>query len=140
MIILDTDTVTHLSYGNANVRKRIDGIGDDEELAVSSITRYEILRGRAESVLKAADEAELRKAAERYRKDEETLSTFVIADINEDAIQHFGRLGKQKNLKKMGRADMLIACIALAHKALLVTRNTKDYKNVADLRTENWVD
>lgn len=40
----------------------------------------------------------------------------------------------------MGRADMLIACIALAHNALLVTRNTKDYKNVAGLRLDNWVD
>jgi predicted nucleic acid-binding protein len=40
----------------------------------------------------------------------------------------------------MGRADMLIACIALAHDALLVTRNTKDYKDVAGLRVAYWVD
>jgi predicted nucleic acid-binding protein len=40
----------------------------------------------------------------------------------------------------MGRPDMLIACIALAHDALLVTRNTKDYKGIAGLRMENWVD
>ena len=40
----------------------------------------------------------------------------------------------------MRRGDMLIACIALADDTLLVTRNTKDYKNVNGLRIENWVD
>jgi predicted nucleic acid-binding protein len=35
---------------------------------------------------------------------------------------------------------MLIACICLAHDALLVTRNVDDYKGVAGLRVENWAD
>jgi tRNA(fMet)-specific endonuclease VapC len=98
------------------------------------------LRGRADSLLKAANEEELRKAAERFRQAEELLSDFLVAGFDENSIRHFGRLRKQRNLKKMGRADMLIACIALAHDALLVTRNTKDYKDVAGLRMENWVD
>lgn len=139
MILLDTDTVTHLSYGNANVRRKIDE-SDDEKLVVAIITRNEILRGRAESLVKAADEEELRKAAERFRQAEEFLSDFLVVGFDEEAIKHFGKLRKQKNLKKMGRADMLIACIALANAALLVTRNTKDYKDVTGLRIENWVD
>jgi tRNA(fMet)-specific endonuclease VapC len=139
MILLDTDTVTHFAYGNANVRRKIEGRGD-EELAIAIITRHEILRGRAESLLKAANEEELRKAAERFRQAEELLSDFVVVGLDDDSITHFGRLRKQRNLKKMGRADMLIACIALAHDALLVTRNTRDYKDVAGLRMENWVD
>lgn len=139
MILLDTDTVTHFSYGNENVRRRIEGVGD-EELAVAVITRNEVLRGRAESLVKAADEDELRKAAERFQLAEEMLAAFVVMGFDEDSIKHFGRLRKQRNLKKMGRPDMLIACIALAHNAVLVTRNTRDYKNVAGLRVENWVD
>ena len=139
MILLDTDTVTHFSYGNANVRRKVEGAGD-EELAIAIITRNEILRGRAESLLKAANEEELRKAAERFQQAEELLSDFVVVGFDENSIKHFGRLRKQRNLKKMGRADMLIACIALAHDALLVTRNTKDFKAVAGLRMDNWVD
>jgi predicted nucleic acid-binding protein len=139
MILLDTDTVTHFSYGNVNVRRKIEEAGD-EELAIAVITRNEILRGRADSLLKAADEEELRKAAERFRQAEELLADFVAAGFDERSIKHFGRLRKQRNLKTMGRADMLIACIALAHDALLVTRNTKDYKDVAGLRMDNWVD
>jgi tRNA(fMet)-specific endonuclease VapC len=139
MILFDTDTVTHFSYGNENVRRKIEEVSD-EQLAVTVITRNEILRGRADSLLKAANEAELRKAAERFRQAEELLSDFLVVGFDDTAIRHFGRLRKQKHLKKMGRADLLIACIALANDALLVTRNTKDYKDVTGLRLENWVD
>jgi tRNA(fMet)-specific endonuclease VapC len=90
--------------------------------------------------LKAATQEELRKAAERFQQAEELLSDFMVVGFDEESIEHFGRLKKQRNLKKMGRADMLIACIALAHDALLVTRNTKDFKDVAGLRMDNWVD
>ena len=139
MILFDTDTVTHFSYGNPNVRRKIEGAGD-EQLAIAIVTRNEVLRGRAESLLKAANEDELRKATERFRQAEEMLSDFLVVNFDEDAIGHFGTLRKQKNLKKMGRADLLIACIALADDALLITRNTRDFKNVNGLRLENWVD
>lgn len=139
MILFDTDTVTHFSYGNNNVRRRIEAAGD-EELAIAIITRNEVLRGRADNLVKAANEDELRKAAERFQQAEDLLSDFLVLGFNEPSIMHFGRLKKQKNLKKMGRADMLIACIALAYNALLVTRNTKDFKDVTGLRMDNWVD
>ncbi len=139
MILFDTDTVTHFSYGNANLRQKIDEVGD-EQLAIAIITRNEILRGRADSLLKAANEEELRKAAERLHQTEEMLSDFMVVGFDDNAIRQFGKLRKQKKFKKIGRADMLIACIALANDALLVTRNTKDFKDVPGLRTENWVD
>jgi predicted nucleic acid-binding protein len=139
MILLDTDTITHYSYGNPNVRRKIEEVGD-EELSIAIITRNEILRGRGDSLLKAANEEELQKATERFQQALALLADFVVVNFDANAIKQFGRLRKQKNLKKMGRADMLIACIALAHDALLVTRNTKDYKDVAGLRIDNWVD
>jgi tRNA(fMet)-specific endonuclease VapC len=40
----------------------------------------------------------------------------------------------------MKRPDLLIACIALAQDALLVTRNTKDFNQVPGLRIANWAD
>ena len=83
MILLDTDTVTHFSYGNANVRRKIEEVGD-EELASAVITRNEILRGRSDSLLKAANEEELWKAAERFRQAEEMLSDFVVVGLEEN--------------------------------------------------------
>ncbi len=139
MILLDTDTVTHFSYGNVNVCRKIEEVGD-EELAIAVITRNEILRGRAESLLKAANEQELRKASARFRQAEELLSDFVVVGFDEDSIKHFGRLRKQRTLKKMGRADLLIACTALASRATLVTRNSRDFRQVPGLRLDNWAD
>jgi predicted nucleic acid-binding protein len=43
-------------------------------------------------------------------------------------------------LKQLGRADLLIACIALAHDATLVTRNLRQFRRVPKLRVTNWVD
>jgi tRNA(fMet)-specific endonuclease VapC len=43
-------------------------------------------------------------------------------------------------LRKIGRADLLIACIALANGATFATRNVRDFKLVPGLRVENWVD
>jgi len=118
MILLDTDTLTHFSYGkNDRLREQIETAPEEDVLAVALITRIEILRGRADNLLKAANEEELEKAAERFRKAEEMLSSFMLVGFDEASIKHFGQLRKQSNLKKMGRADMLIACIALAHDA-----------------------
>ena len=40
----------------------------------------------------------------------------------------------------MDRGDLLTACIALAHDATLVTRNTRDFAVVPGLKIENWAD
>jgi tRNA(fMet)-specific endonuclease VapC len=36
--------------------------------------------------------------------------------------------------------DLKIACIALAHEALLLSRNLVDFEKVPGLRVENWLD
>ena len=48
--------------------------------------------------------------------------------MDEDFILHFNRIKIIKGLKKIGRADLLIASIALTHKAILVTRNVRHFK------------
>ena len=141
MIILDTDIVTLLSYGHEKIRQRVEGVGDDEELAVTIITRMEILGGRFDSIVKAANAAEMQTATQRFRAAEEMLSDFVVIYPDEASSQNFEALLKpKKGKKKMRRGDLLIASIALAHDALLVTRNTSDFQGVNGLRIENWAD
>lgn len=140
MIILDTDVVTLLEYGTKDaLRRRIESVGADEEVAVTIITQMERLQGRFDSILKAATEAELLTAMTRFRATEQLLGGFHLLEIDEGASRQFERLRKNKRLK-MKRGDMLIASIALAHKALLVTRNVKDYELVTGLRVENWAE
>jgi tRNA(fMet)-specific endonuclease VapC len=47
------------------------------------------------------------------------------------------KLRQHKELKKIGRGDLLIASIALAHQATLVTRNVQDFRQIPGLRVEN---
>jgi predicted nucleic acid-binding protein len=91
-------------------------------------------------ILKAADESQLNTALEQFEASEEMLRDFLLARADGNAAKHFQRLLKQKKPPKMKRADLLIACIALAQQALLVARNVKDYKDVTRLRLENWAD
>lgn len=141
MIVLDTDIVTLLSYGkNATLQSRIESVPEDEVLAIAVVTRMEILQGRHASILKAANEAEMLTAAQRFQAAEEMLNAFAVLHPDDASCRNFDAFLKQKKLKKMKRADMVIASIALAHDALLVTRNTKDYQGVSGLRVENWAD
>ena len=46
----------------------------------------------------------------------------------------------QKQPVRSGTMDLKIAAIALAHDALLLTRNLVDFDKVPNLRVENWLD
>ena len=141
MIILDTDIATLLSYGKTDkLNKRIATLHKSEKLALTIITRMEMLDGRIASVKKAADKDELRVAMERFLQTERLLVSFRRLNVDNAGLTHFESLLKGKKTRKMRRTDMLIACIALAHKTLLVTRNVNDYKNVPGLPVENWAD
>jgi tRNA(fMet)-specific endonuclease VapC len=99
-----------------------------------------VLRGRFEFVLKVGDGAGLVRAQELLRSSEAYLADFRILPFDTTAAAHFDRFRDDKKLKKIGRADLLIACIVLAHDATLVSRNTKDFAHVPGLKLENWAD
>ena len=40
---------------------------------------------------------------------------------------------------RIGTMDLKIACVALAHDATLLSRNTTDFTEVPGLRFENWL-
>ena len=76
---------------------------------------------------------------DRFRASQELLNSFRLLEINDTAGQHFKQMMKAKK-RPTRRGDLLIACISLAHHALLATRNVKDYRAVPGLRVENWAD
>jgi tRNA(fMet)-specific endonuclease VapC len=139
MYFFDTDTTTHLHQGHRKVIDRLKEVGD-ENVATTIVTAIEILRGRHEFILKAADGADLLRAQQRLDESEALLLDIRIFPINSAAAAEFDKLRQVKKLKKIGRADLLIGCIALAHRAILVTRNVKDFQQLPGLRVENWVD
>jgi tRNA(fMet)-specific endonuclease VapC len=139
LYLLDTDIMTLWLYENAQVRARFDAVEDSDRVAISLITRVELLRGRFEAVLKAANRGEWLESQRRLIRTEEELEALDVVLIDEAAADQFDVLRASKKLKKIDRGDILQAAIALANDATLVTRNTKDYANVPNLKLDNWV-
>ena len=139
MYILDTDTLTHLHAGHPRVMQRLRRI-TDPSVAITIVTKIELLRGRYEYVLKAASGAELLKAQQLLARTEALLELLQVLPFNKIAATYFDQLRRAKGLRKIGRADMLTASIALAYRAILVTRNVRHFQPVSGLTIENWVD
>lgn len=140
MILLDTDIVSLYHAGHEKVTERITKVDPAEVLGTTVITRAEIIRARFDFLFKAADGEQLQRAQERLDSSESLLNDLHIATVDAAAAAEFDKFRKQKKLKKIGRGDLLIGCIALANDATLVTRNVKHFRQIPNLRIENWAD
>lgn len=139
MHLLDTDTLTHLHAGHMRVIQRLRAV-DDPDVGTTIITKVELLRGRFDFLLKAATGAELLRAQQWLARTEELLAQIIVVQMNDAAAAQFDQLRAMKGLSRMGRADLLVASIALAQRATLVTRNVKHFHRVPGLKVVNWVD
>ena len=138
MTLLDTDILSLLLAGNPTVIARLRRA--DENLAITVITKVEILQRRFEFLLKASDGAQLQRAQLWLEQTEVRLDHWAVVRVNAAVAVEFDRLRQFKTLRKVGRSDMLIASIALANRATLVTRNLRDFRRIPGLMLENWAD
>jgi tRNA(fMet)-specific endonuclease VapC len=138
MKVLDTDALTLLLQGQAKVLERRKQ--ESDEVVIAVVGRMEVLQGRFASLFKAADGKELKRGQQRLDQAERDLRAFRVLSITDAVAAEFDRLRQVKRLKKIGRGDLLIAAIAMANRATLVTRNVKDFRTVPGLQIENWAD
>jgi tRNA(fMet)-specific endonuclease VapC len=68
------------------------------------------------------------------------LRSYTFCPFDQVAGAYFERFRTQGVQGRIGRADILIACICLGQRATLVTRNLRHFRQIPELRTENWVD
>jgi len=139
MYILDTDTLSRLHAGDPRLRER-QGRVDPSQIVTTAITRIEILQGRFDYLLKAADGADLLRAFGWLVRSEESLVRIAILPIDAATAAEFDRLRQNKKLKKIRRGDLLIAAVTLAHRATLVSRNLRHFRQVPGLQVENWLE
>jgi tRNA(fMet)-specific endonuclease VapC len=139
MHLLDTDTLTRAHAGSPGIAERVRQVGE-ANVATTVITAIEILRGRQEFLLKASNGEQLLRAQQLLDRSEQLLQTLAILPVELTSAAEFDRLRQDKKLKKIGRADLLIACIALANRATLVTRNLNHFRQIRGLQLENWID
>ncbi len=139
MFLLDSDTLTLVHANHPRVAERQQTV-HPSEIATTVVTKIEILRGRFERVLKAEDSERLLQAQRLLDVTEKRLQEMVVIPVEAAAATEFDKLLRNKKLKKIGRADLLIAGIAPARRATLVTRNLRHFRQVPGLRLENWAD
>ena len=68
----------------------------------------------------------------------EAFADWIILPWDAESAELFLTLRRQG--LRIGSMDLKIACIALAHDALLLTRNSADFAQVPGVRIENWLD
>ncbi len=138
MILLDTDMLTLLLQGEPRVQKRIRSAETDA--ATTIVTWMEVMQGRFRAIFSAADADQLERGSRRLQESASQLSSLPIVPINRAVAKQFAALLANNKLKRIGRGDILIASIALAEKAMLITRNVRDFSLVPGLTRENWAD
>jgi tRNA(fMet)-specific endonuclease VapC len=135
--ILDTDTLTLVHADHSKVTERRREV-PSADVAISIVTRIEMLRGRIDFMLKADDGAQLLRAQALFRQTEDRLARITTIPFDAVAAAEFDRLRVAKVAAKIGRADLLIASIALARRATLVTRNLRHFRQVPGLTLDDW--
>ncbi len=134
--ILDTDDLTLLKRNHPVVRSKISSI-PSECIFVTIVTIEEQLRGRLAMISKIATQPEKFSIAYDYLFDSfmdfYNLNVLRFDPVAVDLFQQF----RQQKIR-IGSQDLKIASIALSQKAILLTRNQKDFIQVPDLSIEDW--
>ncbi|HEX6901520.1 MAG TPA: type II toxin-antitoxin system VapC family toxin [Thermoanaerobaculia bacterium] len=127
--LLDTNSwIQFLNRRSETLRRRLESIRADH-VAICSVVKAELFYGAAKSAKPTENLARIR-----------SLDRFVSLPFDDAAAQHYGiiRARLERIGKVIGPNDMVIAAIALAHKATLVTHNTDEFGRIEELRLEDW--
>jgi tRNA(fMet)-specific endonuclease VapC len=137
---LDTDTFTHLAHQHQKVAARFTAVvtGGTDQVTIPAGVRAELLRGRFDALTKAATGQDFLHQYRLLVITEQGLAPFRILEVTAQAATTFDTLLQNKKLAKRSRSDLLIASVALAHHATLVTANTRHFANIPGLKVEDW--
>lgn len=129
--LLDTDTLIYAYKRAGNCLARLS-MQPDIDLAVSSINLFELEFGMAKSINRTLMERYVRELCKRY----------TVLDFDPDAARQAGvlRAHLQSLGTPIGPYDVQVAGVALSRGLTLVTRNTREFDRVPELRVENWFD
>ena len=128
--MLDTDIASYTMKGTEpGVLRKLQRVpvGD---VSISAITQSELMYGVEISPNSVRDQARI----------EVFLRHVQVLDYPGEAALHYGQIRaalKQRGTM-IGANDLLIAAHARCLGLVLVTNNTREFKRVPELETENW--
>lgn len=130
--LLDTDTCIALLRGHPEAVASAQTCVPDD-LAVSSITRYELKFG----AMRCAPRRRKTEAA----KVESFLNALHEIPFSDQTAEHAARIrGELESAgQPVGPMDLLIAATAMEANLKLVTGNQKEFSRIKHLHLENWM-
>jgi tRNA(fMet)-specific endonuclease VapC len=139
MVILDTDLITLLEKANsvagAVLHKRLVVLAKSE-LTTTVITYEEQMRGWLAFLSRSKGIAGEVDAYRRLSRHISNYNEIRVHPFDERAAVEYQRLRSMRI--RIGTMDLKIAAIALSLKSTLLSRNLKDFRQIAGLDVQDW--
>ncbi len=131
MFLLDTNTLIYFFKGRGKVAERLFATPPGD-VAISSVSLYELEVGIAKSA----------QPTKRRRQLDTFLALVSVLPFDGSAARAAAsvRVDLERRGLPIGPLDNLIAGVALAHRATLVTRNTREFSRLPHLAVVDWYD
>ena len=129
MFLLDTDTLIYFFKGQGRVAERLLATPPGE-VAISAVSLYEIEVGIAKSA----------QPTQRRRQLDTFLGVVSVLPFDRPVARAAAtaRAELERRGRPIGPLDNLIAGTALAQRATLVTRNTREFSRLSNLAVVDW--
>jgi tRNA(fMet)-specific endonuclease VapC len=142
MILIDTDHATHLKYPQSDrgsrLINRLDAVPKSKAIGVAIVTIEERMRGWLATIAKEKSASRQVVGYRELMRLFEFYQSFEVIPFDDATAQRFEELRGQR--LRLGTMDLKTAATALAHNALLLSANRRDFERVPGLRVENWLD
>lgn len=135
MYLIDTDILTLFQRGDAHVANHASS-HPAADVTIAIISVEEELTGWYSMLRQLRKPAQLAMAYQRLAQTVTFLARFRILSFTEPSIHRYEKL--RADHRRLGKKDLRIAAIALEHRAILVTRNQRDFKQINGLTIEDW--
>lgn len=138
MYILDTDHLSVLDRGGVAAQRLLQRLANinPTQVATSIISYEEQMRGWLSYGATAKTVEQQVEAYKQLKRQLMNYCVIPILDFDGEAAQEFQRL---RNLyPRLGAMDLKIASVALVNQAVVLTRNSRDFGQIAGLPIEDW--
>lgn len=141
MILLDTDHISVLKYHDSERATRLTNrltIASTEgtPVGVTVVGVEEQMRGWMTAIAKERSPQRMIGPYRELAALFDFFRGFHIALFTESAAEFFSRF----SAIRIKSNDRKVAAIALAHSAVLLTANRRDFEQIPGLKFENWLD
>lgn len=129
MVCVDTSFLVALERREAGALEKVSELADrGESVFVSAVSVAEFFRGAYGS----------RDRERALREARGLIGLFAVLDLDYEAGRLWGELSESMKSSPVGDRNLFIACIALANRQGVLTRNLKHFDGVPGLVVESW--